>query len=168
METASPPVVLFPSPACGTAREKEERRTPERGLIAIDLVRYGACSAAALGLDYGLLLALTYGFGVHYLLASAIGFLSGLVLAYRLSIDFVFKGRRSLPAPKEFAGFAAIGVAGLALTQVLLAGFVGGLGLSVALAKPVTALAVFIFNFGMRRSMLFASGAAVRGGQPRP
>jgi putative flippase GtrA len=125
--------------------------------LATDLIRYGACSAAALGLDYGLLLALAKGLGVHYLVASAIGFLSGLALAYALSITFVFKGRRTLAARKEFAGFAAIGIAGLALTQILLAGLVGLLGLSVVLAKPVTAIAVFCFNFGLRRATLFGS-----------
>jgi putative flippase GtrA len=134
--------------------------TPKVAQLLIDLGRYGACSAAALGLDYGLLLLLTYRLGVSYLTASAIGFVSGLMLAYLLSIVFVFKGRRTLSAGREFIGFAIIGVAGLVLTQILLAGLVGGLGLSVALAKPPTAIIVFLFNFGMRRGMLFASGAA--------
>src|SRR5581483_5462491 len=97
------------------------RLTEQRAVLAIDLVRYGICSAAALALDYGLLLLLSQVFGLHYLLASAFGFVSGLVLAYVLSITFVFKGRRTLTASREFAGFAAIGIAGLALTQALLA-----------------------------------------------
>jgi putative flippase GtrA len=120
-----------------------------------DLIRYGACSAAALALDYGLLLVLAKGLGVHYLVASGAGFLAGLALAYILSITFVFKGRRTLEPREEFAGFAAIGAAGLALTQLLLAGLVSGLGISVVLAKPMTAVAVFLFNFGMRRATLF-------------
>jgi putative flippase GtrA len=142
--------------------------TERRAQLAIDLIRYGACSAAALALDYGLLLLLSQALGLHYLLASAIGFLSGLTLAYVLSIAFVFKGRRTLAAPHEFAGFAAIGVAGLGLTQVLLACLVGGLGLSVALAKPMTALVVFMFNFGLRRATLFVSGTVAEGRRERP
>jgi putative flippase GtrA len=133
--------------------------TRRRIALATDFIRYGACSALALALDYGLLLVLAKGFGVHYLAASAIGFTSGLVLAYALSITFVFKGRRTLAARKEFAGFAAIGIAGLALTQVLLACLVGGFGMSIVVAKPVTAAAVFCFNFGLRRATLFASMA---------
>ncbi len=131
--------------------------TPRRVQLAVDLLRYGACSAAALALDYGLLLGLAQGLGVHYLVASAAGFLGGLTLAYGLSIAFVFKGRRRLAASKEFTGFAAIGAAGLVLTQILLACLVGGLGLPVAAAKAVTAIIVFGFNFGLRRAMLFAS-----------
>jgi putative flippase GtrA len=139
-----------------------------RAELAVDFIRYGACSAAALALDYGLLLVLSQGFGLHYLLASAIGFMSGLALAYVSSIAFVFKGRRRHAAPREFAGFAAIGVAGLGLTQLLLACLVGGLGLSVALAKPMTAIVVFMFNFGLRRATLFVSGDTAEGRRRRP
>ena len=142
--------------------------TPRRVELALDLIRYGGCSAAALTLDYGLLLLLSQEFGVHYLLAAAIGFLSGLVLAYALTITFVFKGRRTLSAPREFTGFAAIGIAGLGLTQALLAYLVGGLGLSVAIAKLMAAVVVFIFNFGLRRATLFVSGTVAASRQKLP
>ena len=135
-------------------------RAPTLPQFATDLIRYGACSAAALTLDYGLLLLLTYGFAVPYLTASAIGFMSGLCLAYLSSIAFVFKGRRRLTVRREFLGFSLIGIAGLVLTQLLLALLVGGAGLSVAVAKPITAVVVFLFNFGLRRGILFASKAA--------
>jgi len=141
---------------------------PGRAQLVVDLVRYAASSAAALALDYGLLLTLSRGLGVHYLLASAVGFLSGLALAYALSVTFVFRGRRTLAASSEFAGFAAIGAAGLALTQLSLLCLVGGLGVPIALAKPVTALAVFVFNFGLRRAMLFAPSASANAAPCRP
>jgi putative flippase GtrA len=127
--------------------------------FVVDLVKYALCSAAALGLDYGLLLLLTYRLGVNYLVASAISFCAGLCVAYVLSVVFVFDRRRKLSPLQEFIGFAAIGLAGLGLNQLLLLSFVGWAGLSVALAKPFTAVAVFLFNFLLRRSMLFRANA---------
>jgi putative flippase GtrA len=125
-----------------------------------DLLGYGLCSAAALVLDCGLLFGLTY-LGVNYLPAAAIGFLSGMMLAYVLSIRFVYAGRRSRNHAWEAFGFFIIGIAGLALNQVLLFGFVDGLALSLATAKGLTTLCVFLFNFVARRSMLFSSNDAL-------
>jgi putative flippase GtrA len=121
-----------------------------------DLVGYGLCSAAALVLDCGLLFGLT-SMGLNYLPAAAIGFFSGMVLAYLLSIRFVYADRRSPNHAWEAFGFFIIGIAGLALNQVLLFGFVDGLDLSLALAKGLTTLCVFLFNFAARRSVLFSS-----------
>ncbi len=59
----------------------------------------------------------------------------------------------------EAIGFFVIGIAGLALNQILLFGFVDGLGLSLAMAKGLTTFGVFLFNFGARRSVLFSSSA---------
>jgi len=95
--------------------------------LVVDITRYGACSLAALALDSGLLLWLT-GMGMQYLEAAAIGFASGLILAYLLSIAFVFKGRRTLSPMHEFLGFTLIGAGGLAVNQLLLAGLVGASG----------------------------------------
>ncbi len=120
-----------------------------------DLVGYGLCSAAALVLDCGLLFGLT-SMGLNYLPAAAIGFFSGMVLAYVLSIRFVYADRRSSNHKLEAIGFFVIGIAGLALNQLLLFGFVDGLDLSLGVAKGLTTIGVFLFNFGARRSVLFS------------
>mgnify|MGYP001765152205 CR=1 FL=1 len=125
-------------------------------LMAFDLVRYGLASAAALAVDYGLLLLLSKGFGVSYLTAAGAGFLAGMAVAYGLSIAVVFKGRRSVRPSLELASFVAIGVAGLALNQFLIWLFVSHFNLDVAIAKAPTAGFVFLFNFLARRALLFA------------
>ncbi|MGE0231996.1 MAG: GtrA family protein [Flavobacteriaceae bacterium] len=125
-----------------------------RPLIA-DLVRYGLASAAALTFDFGILVFLTSILGIHYLLAAALGFCAGLLLIYFLCIRFIFASRRRFHWHREFAGFAAIGVAGLAVNELLMFVFVGIAALPVALAKVPTAGIVFLFNFLARRSMLF-------------
>jgi len=125
-----------------------------------ELVLYGLASVAALAVDWGLLLALT-GVGVNYLLASAAGFVFGVAVAYALSIAFVFRARPVTDRRREFLGFLAVGLAGLLLTQGLMALWVEVLGLAPGVAKAPTAALVFLFNFSVRRALLFrASGVA--------
>lgn len=128
-------------------------------LMVADLIRYGLASALALAVDYGLLLLLSKRLGVAYLNATAIGFLTGMAVAYVLSIAVVFKGRRNVRASLEAASFVAIGVAGLALNQLMIWALVSHAGLDVAIAKAPTAGVVFMFNFLARRSLLFTPKA---------
>jgi putative flippase GtrA len=62
----------------------------------------------------------------------------------------------------EAIGFVAIGLAGLLLNQILLFGFIEGLQLSLGVAKGLTAIGVFLFNFVARRSVLFSTLAEKR------
>jgi putative flippase GtrA len=119
--------------------------------------KYFLVSLAALAVDYGLLVGLTALAHVHYLVSAAVGFSAGLVLNYALSVAFVFRERRYQDRRWEFVGFLAIGVAGLALNEVLMKLFVETVGLGYALAKiPATGVG-FVFNFGLRRVMLFTA-----------
>jgi putative flippase GtrA len=123
--------------------------------FVVDALGYGAASAVALAADYGVLLLLVKVFGAQYLVAACISFSVGLIVAYALSTAFVFKGRARYGARGEFAGFFITGLCGLALNQILLLAFVGGLHLPVEYAKAPTAGFVFTFNFLTRRLLLF-------------
>ena len=127
------------------------RRLPE-GLR--ELMLYGFASALALGLDWGLLLALTT-LGVNYLVASGTGFVSGIAITYLLSVAVVFHHRPVADRRREFAGFVGVGLAGLVLTQGLMALWVEALRLHPGVAKIPTAGIVFVFNFTVRRALLF-------------
>lgn len=127
--------------------------------FAVDAVGYGLASAVALAVDYGLLLLLVKSFGMHYLAAAACAFAAGLTVAYTLSTFFVFRGRAKFSAGAEFFGFLVTGLAGLALNQLLLFGFVDGLHVAVEYAKAPTAGLVFCFNFLSRRFLLFRAPA---------
>lgn len=153
---------LRPLPGVGaTVRSLNARLLAAREphLLA-DLALYGGVSAVALACDYGLLLG-GVAFGLNYLAASAISFCVGMAVCYALSIRFVFSQRRAVSREAEAAGFFAVGVLGLALTQVLLFLLVSLVGLPVALAKIPTTALVFAFNFVCRRSFVFV------GRQPR-
>jgi putative flippase GtrA len=128
-----------------------------RGLRFVsDLMRYGLCSAAALGVDWGLLIALVH-LGTPYLPAAALSFCTGMAIAYFGSITFVFSDRRRGGVIAEAAGFILVGLAGLLCNQALLFFFVQWVGLPVALAKAPTAICVFLFNFILRRSLVFSA-----------
>lgn len=123
--------------------------------IANEGVRYFAASALALGIDFGVYSGLIRLAGVHYLAAAPIGFGLGLATIYVLSIRWVFKQRRLADARAEFALFALIGVAGMALNQLVLFAAVDRLALSYELAKLVSAATVFGFDFMLRKVLLF-------------
>lgn len=140
--------------ALGLSLRAEARQAAR--VFAADLFGYGICSAAALALDWSLLILLVKN-GVNYLVAAAISFMAGMVLAYVGSAYFVFRGRRARRISTEVLGFFAIGLVGLALNQVLIFVFVHFCRLDVGLAKAPTAACVFTFNFLLRRALLFVS-----------
>jgi putative flippase GtrA len=131
------------------------RRLPA-GLRELGL--YGLASAAALAVDWGLLIVLT-DIGIGYLAASAVGFSAGIAITYLLSISMVFRHRTVVDRRREFIGFLGVGVAGLVLTQLLMTLWVERLGLTPGLAKIPTAGLVFVFNFTVRRALLFSAPA---------
>jgi len=118
-------------------------------------LRYTAAAALAFAVDFGTYAGLIRLASVPYLLAAPIGFTLGLATIYVLSVRWVFAVRRFADARAEFALFALIGVAGLALNQAVLYTGVELLSLSPELAKVLSAGIVFCFNFGLRKLVLF-------------
>ena len=123
--------------------------------VADEGLRYLAASALALGIDFGVYSGLIRLAAVHYLVAAPIGFGLGLATIYVLSVRWVFGQRRLADARAEFALFALIGLAGMALNQLVVYAGVDRLALSYELAKLVSAAIVFGFNFILRKSLLF-------------
>ena len=119
-----------------------------------ELLRYVAVSGAALAVDTtGILVAANF---VHYLWATTLGFVLGAVTSYTLSVHWVFRHRRLATSPKtEFAAFAAIGLAGLALNNLVIYSAIEHAELSLMAAKAVAAVLSFFFNFGVRKWGLF-------------
>ena len=123
--------------------------------VAHESARYLGASALALGVDFGAYSALIRLGGVHYLAAAPIGFALGLTTVYFLSVRWVFRHRRVKDARSEFALFALLGLAGLAINQGMVYAGVEWLALGYEPAKLLSAGAVFCFNFGSRKLLLF-------------
>ena len=123
--------------------------------FAHESARYLGASALALAVDVGIYSGLIRLAGVDYLVAAPIGFALGLATIYAFSVRWVFGHRRLKDARAEFALFALLGLAGLAINQGMVYAGVEWLALGYEPAKLVSAGVVFCFNFGSRKLLLF-------------
>lgn len=131
--------------------------------ISPDLIRYFAASLLALAADTGTL-SLCYRL-LHLGLAwsATLGFTLGAIVIYLLSIHWVFKARAFANVPAiEFLSFVGIGIVGLGLTQLVLWIGVTELGLLAEAVKLAAAIVTFIFNYIVRKTLLFASSRRTR------
>ena len=126
-----------------------------RTLLSFEVVRYGLISVVALAVDMALLALLTQVLHVHYLVAATCSFLSGGVVAYLLSVRFVFRYHRLQLRVMEGVAFVALGVVGLIVNTIVLAVLVGHVGLHVLAGKGAAAVATFGVNFLLRKFALF-------------
>lgn len=125
------------------------------GRVADEGVRYLVASAVALAIDFALYIALIRLAEVNYLIAAPLGFAFGLATVYLLSIRWVFRYRRLADRRAEFALFAVIGLAGMALNQGIIYLVVQWMPGSYEIAKLISAGMVFCFNFISRKLLLF-------------
>jgi len=130
-----------------------------RTVLSKELFRYGLVSACAFAVDVGLLWLLVARAGVHYLVAATISFLAGGVVAYLLSIRFVFSHRRIQTRSAEGTAFIALGLAGLAVNTAVMAMAVGKVGVPLLAGKAAAACATFGVNFLLRKHLLFTPSA---------
>jgi putative flippase GtrA len=118
---------------------------------------YAAVSVCAFLLDVTVLWTLVKYCNWWYLAAATASFLSGAVVAYFLSVRFVFTQHRLSDRRAEFASFAAIGCLGLAINATVIFLAVNRLGLHVVVAKFIAAGLTLICNFVSRRQLLFVA-----------
>lgn len=119
-----------------------------------ELLRYLAVSVIALAVDMAALLLAAQ--VVHFLWAATIGFFLGAVTSYWLAIRWTFQHRRLAAFPRsEFVAYAAIGVAGLGINNIVIFIGVEYFLLALWIAKAGAAAITFVFNFGARKWGLF-------------
>lgn len=123
--------------------------------INSEFFRYLVASLAALAADFSGLYILTEFLGFHYLNASAISFLLGMLLIYILSINWVFKHRYFSRKRIELPIFLFIGVIGLAINQAGMYIITEFIGLYYLVSKIVITGVVFSWNFLARKFTLF-------------
>lgn len=127
-------------------------------ILRSDLARYFAASLLALAVDVATLSACLRLLDLSLAWSASVGFVAGGIVAYLLSIRWVFRSRSFADAPAlEFLAFIAIGIAGLGVTQLVLWLGVTRLGLLPELVKLGAAGVTFAFNYLARRSLLFAA-----------
>jgi putative flippase GtrA len=136
-------------------------RVSKLGTLLRELLGYGAASAIALAVDTGVLAGLVELAGWHYVSASVVGFVCGSLVAYTLSVRFVFQQRRLPKRSLELTWFLVLGVAGIAVNTLVLSVAIGMAGLGLLTAKFCAAGCTFATNFALRRNLLFAANVPI-------
>lgn len=124
-----------------------------RRLFTIQSAKYIAVAAIGYVFDVGILIFLYEFAHVHYALAITGGFIVGLITQYVLSDKFVFGKSKIDSKPTEITTFAAIGVVGLGILNLFVWIFISLFGMNYIIAKVVSTMFVYIWNFLARRSM---------------
>jgi putative flippase GtrA len=124
-------------------------------------VGYALVSAVALGADVALLAALVEGLHADPVVAATASFLAGAVIAYALSVRFVFDHHRLRDRRVEFLGFVALGLIGALVNGAVMFVAVDLLGFRYLAAKCVAALFSFCCNFIARRQLLFVQRPSI-------
>ena len=124
--------------------------------LGVQFVRYLFVGGIATVADFGTLILLTGGLGLHYLAGNAAGFTVGLTVNYLLSIVWVFSTRSLSSRSAEFLLFGIIGIAGLGISQGVMYIGVGLVGVHYTLAKVAAVAATLVWNFTVRRIALFS------------
>ena len=126
-----------------------------------EALRYAAVSTCALIVDITVLFILVNYLSWWYVAAATTSLLVGLLVAYALSVNLVFKVRRLNDRHFEFASFAGIGVVGVAINVAVISFGVKALGLHYLMAKCGAAGFTFVWNFVARRQFLFVQRRTV-------
>lgn len=91
----------------------------------------------------------------HYLIAQTIGFVSGLIVNYSISVIWIFESEQNI---KKVFLFVVVGIAGLIFSYLVLWFLIDILNIRAfqnMLAKITTIILVFIWNLGMRKKFVF-------------
>lgn len=125
-------------------------------LVRAEFFRYFFVSLVAFCADYSLFCGALRVLGFGWALSASIGFIFGVVVAYILSVFWVFRFRvYESNYAKEFLGFFLIGVLGLLVTQASLGVGIYEVGLTPEHSRLLAAGITFAFNFIVRKIFLF-------------
>jgi len=124
-------------------------------MMSNEFLKYAIAGGLAFFVDYGTLLLLNFKIGINYLASAGIAFLGGLTVNYILSTKWVFEHRSIDNKNREFAIFSGIGLVGLLLNEIIMLVFTGTYGMAVQFSKIISTVAVFLWNYFGRKTLLF-------------
>lgn len=139
------------------------KKMPRSSLIG-QFVRYLVTGGFAFVVDFLLYAFCLYEFNWHYLVANLVGLVAGLIINYVMSVAWVFSEcKRVLEDRKtvELGVFAIVGIIGVGINELLMLLMVGMLDANEMKSKIVAAILVLMWNFGVRKMVLFRERKAV-------
>jgi putative flippase GtrA len=105
--------------------------------------------------DFIVLLFCKEALELHYLIANLFGYFSGLIVAYILNVNWVFRYRKYQKTWIEFLIFNVIVLTGLAISEGIMAFMVDLAGMHYVSAKFLASALVMIFNYTAKKFFLF-------------
>lgn len=123
--------------------------------LTYQFLRYIVVGGFAFIIDFSTLFFLTEYLHVHYLVSSAVAFIFGLNVNYFLSKRFVFNSSRLKSVHIEYLTIIFISITSLLLNQLLLWFITEKIGLFYLYSKLVSAGIVLIYNFTIRKIIVF-------------
>jgi len=124
-----------------------------RALIK-QVAAFGVVGVISVCIDFGGFMLLSQVFGVYYLTANALSFLTSLVINYWLSVKFVFVSKPGANKAIEFGLYVILNLVALGLNQLLMKVCVGYMHLNPALAKILVTAVVMVYNFISRKILI--------------
>lgn len=115
--------------------------------------KYFFAAIVGLAIDYSTLIFTKQILGFNYLVATACGFATGLVVVYWLSNRYVFGEQKIKSATQNFTLFGLIGLVGLGILTFLMWIFTGLIGFNYVISKTIATIFVFTWNFLARRKL---------------
>ena len=125
----------------------------------VQLFRYTIVGGVAFVVDFGLLYVLTEFAHFHYVLSATISFIAGLTVNYLLSRVWVFSQSQFQNKKVEFLLFAAIGVVGLGLNDLMIWLLSDFIGLWYMFSKVAATVVTYLWNFFARKYLVFGNRA---------
>lgn len=127
--------------------------TGKSSAVHIQFVRYLFVGGSAAVVDLFSFAVLHRMLHVHYLLAAFFAYMLGLAWNHTLSVIWIFESKHDKKT--EFLMVFLIALGGLLWTELLLWLSVSVLGADAIVAKIVVLWIVLIWNFGMRKVIVF-------------
>lgn len=120
-------------------------------------MKFAAVGIFSFVVDWLLLVILTEGFGIDYLVSTTVSFLVSVSINYALSMKYVFEHRDDMSRKREFTIFAILSCIGLGLTDVLMFAGVTILNIAYQAMKVIATFCVTWYNFFTRKKFLSAT-----------
>ncbi|MBR3660500.1 MAG: GtrA family protein [Bacilli bacterium] len=117
------------------------------------LIKFGIVGVLATILEWGIFYVLTNILNIHYILSTAIAFLTSTIFNYLLSVKYVFDVNKE-KSKSNFIFFVVFSIIGLGLNELILWISIEKLNLYNMIGKIIATGIVMIFNFITRKLFL--------------
>lgn len=135
--------------------------------LLAQFLKFGAVGIFCFFIDYFTFKVCSSVLGIHYVVASILGFVISVVVNYILSMKFVFESKEDMSRRKEFIIFVVLSLIGLGLNTLILYICIDGIymhvdflkgwfgqGTAESLGKLGATGVVMVYNFITRKIFL--------------